>query len=243
MSWLLLLSLSSAVAQDEAPEPEVAADTADTGAMADDGVDVLVAEQELIEDFGRLGDERFALLAAKKRENQRKAAEARRLKKIKDQTAKAMAVVALLLLWLLTRKQNERGAVRVPTRHAPTTPDELSHLLFQAVLDADLDTYRVLHLTGGEASRLLGQLEAERYLSQRSVRVLEDALVELAIRVPPGATLVGAVENAGRLTLQVRFDGRTENVSAGTVRQVGNIWRLYEVPAHAEPPSFSGSFS
>lgn len=240
MSWLLLLSLSTAVAQDEAAEPAAVQDTADTGG-ADDGT--LVDEQELIDDFGRLGDPRFAALAAQKRETERKAADARRAKKIKDQTAKAMAVVALLLLWLLTRKQNERTAARVPKRHAPTTVDELAHLLFQAILDADLDTYRVLHMTGGEASRLLGQVDAERYLAQRTHKSLEDALVELAIRVPPGATLEGAVENQGRITLQVRFDSRTENVAAGTVRQVGAIWRLYELPSHAEPPSFSGSFS
>lgn len=241
MVWLLLLSLTSAVAQDEAAEPEVATDTADTGDS--DEVEVLVDEEELIEDFGRLGDKRFAALAAQKRENERRAAEARRIKKIKDQTAKAMAVVALLLLWLLTRKQNEKTAVRAPKRHDPTTPEELSMLLFQAVLDADLDTYRVLHLTGGEASRLFGQIDAEQYLARRTLKALEDALVELAIRVPPGATLSGAVERSGRLTLQVRYEGRTENVAAGTVRQVGAIWRLYELPAHGEPPSFSGSFS
>ncbi|GEM_PF-7090582 len=233
-TWLLWTALGGvAFAQDE-----VAADTAtasDTG-----GVEVLVEEEELIADFGRLGDQRFAALAAEKRENARKAADARRVKKIKDQTAKALAVVALLLLWLLTRKQNEHRS-RVPKRHAPITAEALGGLLFQAVLAADLETYRALHLTGGEAARLLGQGEAERYLARRNVQALEDALVELAIRVPAGATLESASQSAGQLVLRITFDGRTEQVAAGSVRQVEDVWRLYEPPSEREPPSFSGS--
>lgn len=146
-------------------------------------------------------------------------------------TPKFLALAGLLLLWLLARSEDRRksaGRVRRPQRSNPITPDELGHAAFHAAMDADLDQYRGLFLTGPEAAELLGTHAADAYLNARRLSVLEDALADLAARIPPGSHYVqAAVDDQGlcRIVLRLPEPG-TATLALGTTVRVGRILRL-----------------
>ncbi|GEM_PF-2885757 len=152
----------------------------------------------------------------------------------KDQnTPKFLGLAALLLLWLLARNESRRQAparVQRPQRHSPITPTELGHAAFHAAIDADLDEYRGLFLSGPEAARVLGTAGAETYLNRRSLAALEDALADLAARIPDGAHFEEAAmegENLCLLTLRLPDRSRA-TLALGSVAKVGRILRLRE---------------
>ncbi len=156
-------------------------------------------------------------------------------------TPKFLGLVGLLLLWLLARSEARRqsaGVPQRPTRHAPISPDELGHAAFHAALDADLDEYRGLFLTGPEAANVLGPDAAEAYLGRRSLRVLEDALADFAARIPPGAHFDHAAMDGDDLCLiTLRLDDDSKaTLPLGSVSRVGRILRLRE-------PAVGGRFS
>ncbi len=142
-----------------------------------------------------------------------------------------LAIVALLGLLLVSRRQPYRkAAIQRRTRAnrpTPITDEELGRFVFHAVVSADLDEYRALFLTGAEAGQVLGSGQAERYLATRTVQRLEDALVDLAVRIPESNHFAG-VERAGdRLSLRIVDEqGAERSVLVGTVADIGTAHRL-----------------
>ncbi len=109
-------------------------------------------------------------------------------------TPKYLGLAALLLLWLLARSEERRKvATRVhrPNRRTPISPNELGHAAVHAALEADIEEFRGLFLSGPEAAQVLGTERAAAYLDRRSLSFLEDALADLAARIPEGAHFRG----------------------------------------------------
>ncbi len=172
----------------------------------------------------RAPEQTAAAPPAKKRWNPRK----------DENTPKFLGLAALLLLWLLARNEarrnQARAAPRRPQRRTPITPDELGHAAFHAAMDADLDEYRGLFLSGPEAAKVLGTAGAESYLNRRTLSALEDALADLAARIPQGAHFDHAAlegEDLCLITLRLPDQSRA-TLPLGSVVQVGRILRLRE---------------
>jgi hypothetical protein len=150
-------------------------------------------------------------------------------------TPKFLGLVALLLLWLLARSTNPvstAGRTERLQRHTPLNANELGHAAFQAALDANLDEYRGLFLSGSEAAKVLGTDGAEAYLNRRSLSALEDALAELAARIPQGSHFAtAAVEDDDLCMMTLNLPDRSKaTLPLGTVSFVGRVLRLREPP-------------
>lgn len=146
-------------------------------------------------------------------------------------TPKFLGLVGLLLLWLLARSESRRQAtstMRRPHRPTPISPTELGHAAFQAAMDADLDQYRGLFLSGPEAAQVLGTDGAESYLNRRSLATLADALAELAARIPDGAHYEdAALEGDDLCLITLRLPDRSKaTLPLGSVVNVGRVLRL-----------------
>jgi len=146
-----------------------------------------------------------------------------------------LAALALLLFWLLTKQnsgQQHSTAQRRADRKAPVSPQELARAVFEVARDGNIDAYRGLFLTGGEANRVLGLEAAEQYLARRTSKALEDALVNMAVQVPPNAVFVGVEEvSEGSFAMKLNVDARTTAlVPIGKAVKVGAIYRLAELP-------------
>ena len=147
----------------------------------------------------------------------------------KSYRTEALSVAALLALLLLSRVNRRKAVVRRASRRTPLSVDELGRAAFQAARSADLDLFRALFLTGGEAARLLGTDQADQWLQQRSNAVLLDSLAALAVYCAPGTTLYRAHLSGELLVLTVRAEASGEReVPVATVRQVGPAYRFFE---------------
>ena len=148
----------------------------------------------------------------------------------KDYRGEALGVAALLGLLLLSRVNRRKAVARRPQRHTPLSVEELGRAVFQAARSADLELFRGLFLTGGEASHLLGTEGAERWLTQRSQEALVESLAALAVYCGPGTTLFESRVSGELLVLLVREEKSGEReVPVATVRQIGQAYRLFEL--------------
>lgn len=134
-------------------------------------------------------------------------------------------VVVLLLLWLLTRRR-ERAAIG-RQRRMPLTEAELGRVVFEVARSADLEAFRHLYVSGGEARDLLGDA-ASAYLDGRGKRWLEDEFLEISVRVAPPVQYEGVhVGEDGVTVLRVRsLAAGAYELPVGRALQVGRIWRL-----------------
>ncbi len=250
LRWILLaVLLTSPIAAVARDIPEVEADRpaeepgpdpdALEGTEAPEGDEVYQEALEAAYDEG-LSDEEAARAA---REAARAAAEQRaqqqadynaRLEKKRKLQQLLLAVLVLLLLWLLSRRSSTQTLTeqRRAARRAPVSPQELARAVFEVARDGNIEGYRGLFLNGGEASRVMGRDAAEQYLSQRSPKHLEDALINMAVQVPPNAVFVGVEEvGEGSFAMKLTVDARTTAlVPIGRAVQVGAIYRLAEAP-------------
>lgn len=157
-----------------------------------------------------------------------------RIEKKRKMQQLLLAVLVLLLLWLLSRRSNTQTVTekRRAARRAPVSPQELARAVFEMARDGNIEGYRGLFLNGGEAARVMGRDAAERYLSQRSPKAMEDALVNMAVQVPPSAVFVGVEEiGEGAFAMKLSVDAKTTAlVPIGRAVQVGAIYRLREIP-------------
>jgi len=239
---LLLISPPLAFAQGSADTAEQAGEREPGAEDAAEEAAAPVREQvRYYDDNGeRLSEEEeserraVAAEAAAKREQDRRAYNDR-LENKKKQNYLMLAVLALLLMWLLTRtssRQQGISAQRRSERKAPVSPQELARAVFEVARDGNIDAYRGLFMTGGEANRILGLEGAERYLAMRTHKAMEDALVNMAVQVPPNAVFVGVEEvEEGSYAMKINVDARTTAlVPIGKAVKVGAIFRLSVLP-------------
>jgi hypothetical protein len=136
-----------------------------------------------------------------------------------------LLLVMLLLLWLLTR--THQVETRRPERRKPLTADELGRVIFEVARSADLEAFRHLYLSGGEAREVMGEA-AQAYLGRREHRWLEDEIVEIGARLgEDGAYAAARIGPESMVFVRVRtMDGQERECPAGHAVQVGQIWRL-----------------
>ncbi len=154
-------------------------------------------------------------------------------------------LLALCCLWLITRiygSADTRPRRLPPTRHAPVTVEELGRTMFSLAKGEDFDAYRLLYLSGVEASRVLGPEHGQRYIAQRSLSALETAFEVLMEQIPFGTTYEGSSrEDTGHCLMNVcSKDGEEYQISLGGTEQVGAILRLV-TPGTGRMPSL-GAF-
>jgi hypothetical protein len=91
-----------------------------------------------------------------------------------------------------------------------------------------VDAYRALFLNGAEAMQILGADQAERYLSGRSLDLLETACEALATQLPSGSSYIKTEINPMHQCIihAANPDGSGRTVLIGTVAQVGAVIRL-----------------
>lgn len=142
-----------------------------------------------------------------------------------DQQTLLLLVVVLLLVWLLTRTR-ERRVERAP-RKRPLTEEELGRAVFLAAREADLEAFRHLYLSGGEARVLMNE-SAVSYLADRDASWLVDELVEIGARIGGRSSYAGArLGPESMLILRLRaVDGAIFEVPAGSALQVDLVWRI-----------------
>jgi hypothetical protein len=149
-----------------------------------------------------------------------------------------LLVAALLGMLLLSRVHRKEREKRSPRRHDPLSPREMGHLVFQAARRGDLDLYRGLFLSGGEARALMGE-GAVAYLDRRGPQVIEESLVFVGACIPDGSAFEGAdLDDGHGLLLRVRLpDGTRIRLPSGVVARVGQLWRIVEpgFPRPEEP--------
>lgn len=135
-------------------------------------------------------------------------------------------VVVLLLLWLLTRRE---AAARGHARRKPMTEEELGRVVFEVARASDLEAFRHLYVSGGEARELLGDA-ATAYLDKRGKRWLEEEFLEICVRVAAPARYEGArVAENGATVLLVRSPAAGAfELPIGRALRVGPIWRIVE---------------
>ena len=222
------LLLLASLAQAQAPPPPEGSPTAVAPKTDEEGV---------------LSDPRAAARAEARRRAQLQAEQDRagqdraNEKKARDRRL-LLGLVALLLLWLLTRRLTtvpaapERPRRRIALNHA-----ELGHLVFEIAQSHDLHGFRDLFLSGTEAAALLGEDEARTYLEQRSDALLRRALGRLSDACATGTVFVGVEPTPeGGLGIKIRGpSGGEQVVPVGTVTEVGAGLRLHlpegEAPA------------
>ncbi len=241
---ILLISTSPVLARDEGggeeeaapaellPEEGEAEDSVETRSLGSMAVDERL-EPSKVEPGSDADAAAAAAAAAQRREVERDAYNALIEKKRKMERL-MLGVLALLLLWLLSRRTSAQTLTeqRRAERRAPVSPQELARAVFEVARDGSLEGYRGLFLNGGEAARVLGREGAERYLSQRSKKALEDALVNMAVQVPPNAVFMG-VESVSEdsFAMKLGVDAKTTAlVPIGRAVQVGAIYRLADFP-------------
>lgn len=143
-----------------------------------------------------------------------------------------LLIVALLLMWLLSRvHRRERGLEEPRRRRSPITPDELARSILETVLAGDVRAYRHLYLTGGECRQIFGD-RASLYLERRPPSLLQDAFRHCRTRLPRGAVYEG-VEMVRPQVYVARFrtpEGSRGSLPLGTAIRVGRVYRLQEPP-------------
>ncbi len=149
-------------------------------------------------------------------------------------TREWLAIVALLLLWLLTRMQRAEAqrAADQRARHqrrSPTTPEELGRAVFEVARNRDLRAWRSLFLNGPEAAELMGPEAAEDWLEAREAQ-LQPALERLAAEVGPDDHYAETrlMENRSCFLVVRRTDGSSAFVPVGQVARVGAVYRLVQ---------------
>jgi len=145
----------------------------------------------------------------------------------KDYSRELMAVVALLVLLLLSRKHNREQEKHRPVRVSPLSPDELGRAIFGHLRSGDSLAYRALYLTGGEARDLFGEAGVDVYLENRTGPKLQEAFKRLVGQVPVGAQYQGCVIQEEVCVVQVlASDGKEHVLTVGRVALVGAVIRL-----------------
>lgn len=145
-----------------------------------------------------------------------------------DEQTLWLLLVLLLLLWLLTRERRHRAQTH--ERRRPISEDELGRVVFELARATDLEGFRHLYLSGGEARQVLGE-RAGAYLEARLVaRWLEDELVEIAARLADRQAYVATrVAADGMAWMRVRgLSGAEDEIPIGHAVRVGLIWRLQD---------------
>jgi hypothetical protein len=89
--------------------------------------------------------------------------------------------------------------------------------------------YRSLFLNGGEAARLLGREDAEKWLGRRSQRRLTESLATLAAHCSEGGFLAEAWLEGEVLVLRIRDEDTDVETPVATAKKLGQAWRLYEL--------------
>ena len=150
-------------------------------------------------------------------------------------------LLALLTLWLITRLYEEpKNRARVaPTRHSPVTAEELGRTVFSIAGGDDFDAYRVLFLSGSEASQILGPLAGKQYLVRRTLSALQAAFEVLLAQLPHGVSYVGTeLLETGQCVMSVHDTQQRQHlVVIGSVAHVGAVMRLVEPGAGPVVPS------
>jgi hypothetical protein len=141
------------------------------------------------------------------------------------------ALLGLLVLWLITRIYGQSAAKkgeRKAPRPSPVSDEELGRIVFRVGRGQDVDAYRALFLNGAEAMQILGADQAERYLSGRSLDLLETACEALATQLPSGSSYIKTEINPMHQCIihAANPDGSGRTVLIGTVAQVGAVIRL-----------------
>lgn len=142
-----------------------------------------------------------------------------------------LLVAVLLCMLLLSRVHREERGRRRPARKAPLSPEELGHFVFEAGRSANIELYRGLYLSGGEARSLMGEQAAD-YLDRRDPRVIEESLLSLGACLLNGSVFE-CVESKGEGEFSIRFrlpDGIRSHLDIGSAVKVGAIWRLRDPP-------------
>jgi hypothetical protein len=160
---------------------------------------------------------------------------------IQEHLQELFGLLALLTLWLITRLYAEpKKLARVaPTRYSPVTTEELGRTVFSIAGGDDFDAYRVLFLSGAEASQVLGPQGGQRYLARRTLSALEVAFEVLLEQLPHGVSYVGTeLLETGQCAMHVR-DGQDPQytVLVGSVAHVGAVMRLVEPGSGPVAPS------
>jgi hypothetical protein len=147
---------------------------------------------------------------------------------IQNNTDKLLAILALLFLWLLTRKENQRIEESVrPARKAPVTAEELGRAVYAVARSADLTGFRTLHVDGREAGAALGVDAATQYLQNRTQDKLARDITELSDNIPLGAQYKSCKIKDDRITITVITPiGELVEIDAGKAIQIGAVLRL-----------------
>ena len=149
----------------------------------------------------------------------------------RDYTREMLAILALLILWLLTRKHYRVQEARRPKRAAPVTPEELGRIVFQLVRSSDVNAYRALYLNGGEARDIFGPVGVQTYLEDRDRRKLEAAFTGLANNIPVGAQYQSSqIQEEICILTVVGSDDAEIQIPVGRVALVGAVIRLVNPP-------------
>lgn|GEM_PF-2215944 len=149
----------------------------------------------------------------------------------RDYTRELLAILALLILWLLTRKHYRVQEARRPKRAAPVTPEELGRIVFQLVRSSDVNAYRALYLNGGEARDIFGPEGVQTYLEDRDRRKLEGAFRVLAEQIPVGSQYESSqIQEEVCILTVVGSDGAEIQMPVGRVALVGAVIRLVNPP-------------
>jgi hypothetical protein len=236
---LLLVCAAPASAQEtpdiEAPQvPQILPLELDTDTLADPTADeeleavleaIETADAEVSADL----EEAEQLEAQQERRQLRRRRNMQRAKKRRDNTSKFLGLVALLLLWLLTRKQQERqGLYAPPERHHPVSIEELGRVIYSVVRASDLNAFRALYLNGSEASEVMGTERATLYLAQRTRAYFSESLAVIKNQMPIGAIYVGLkMDDDMNCTLIINDPkGQPFEASVGEVVMVGAVLRM-----------------
>ncbi len=157
-----------------------------------------------------------------------------------------MGLVALLVLWLVTRLMAPKPVVEQPHHRAMAmNHEELGRLVFQVARSRDFFGFRDLFLNAHEASQLLGMQEADSYLQLRSDESLRDALGLLADACHPGTIFGGVVPvDGGLLGIRVNEpNGQHFVLAVGSVTELESGCRLHLAAPHlaAGSPTMAGA--
>ena len=149
----------------------------------------------------------------------------------RDELLGVAALLGLLLLAKVNRRsKHEDGARR--ERRTPLSLSELGSSVYEAARSADINLFRDLFLTGGEAARLVGTQRADTWLRSRSPDALIDLLAGIAVRCQPGTSCVEARLDGEVLFIKTRDNAGLNEVAVASVAQVGSAWRLFELASH-----------
>lgn len=150
---------------------------------------------------------------------------------MKRHSRKIEALVALLILWLITRiygNSSAKNARKPAPRPSPVSAEELGRTLFSVGRSDDIGAYRALFLTGTEALQVLGPDQAKQYLSRRNLAVLELAYGQITSRLPSGSSYIKTeLTPMHQCILHIATaDGSGRTIQVGTVAKVGAVLRL-----------------